>query len=307
MQTDDELTRFAAQGAPLLPTSRQGFVEHDGARIWYAAYGAAPTVILLHGGPTAATGYQLPALLAAGYGVLVIDSRGHGRSTRDARPYRYDRMADDLLAVMDALRIPHAAGGLATARYRRPSRRSGWTAWLQYGSNRRPPIRSALLRAPRADYAASPTPQEFDEFVAAVSLMMSSQPNYTAQELAAIRVPVTVVHSEHDEFIRAEHAAYLSGSIPAPSGDAAGRQPLRARCGIVQPRAVGFSRRCDAAACALTCAVLCWRRGILHHRRGQHERKHCGQAAGSAGLRRGWRCGKGITHFTAVRGNGAAG
>ena len=58
---------------------------------------------------TAATGYQLPALLAAGYGVLVIDSRGHGRSTRDARPYRYDRMADDLLAVMDALRIPHAA------------------------------------------------------------------------------------------------------------------------------------------------------------------------------------------------------
>lgn len=58
MQTDDELTRFAAQGAPpLLPTSRQGFVEHDGARIWYAAYGAAPTVILLHGGwATAATG-----------------------------------------------------------------------------------------------------------------------------------------------------------------------------------------------------------------------------------------------------------
>ncbi|MDE1508904.1 alpha/beta fold hydrolase [Serratia nevei] len=112
MQTDDELTRFAAQGAPpLLPTSRQGVVEHDGARIWYAAYGAAPTVILLHGGlgHSGNWGYQLPALLAAGYGVLVIDSRGHGRSTRDARPYRYDRMADDLLAVMDALRIPHAA------------------------------------------------------------------------------------------------------------------------------------------------------------------------------------------------------
>ncbi len=113
MQTDDELTRFAAQGAPPLPpTSRQGFVEHDGARIWYAAYGVAPTVILLHGGlgHSGNWGYQLPALLAAGYGVLVIDSRGHGRSTHDARPYRYDRMADDLLAVMDALRIPHAAG-----------------------------------------------------------------------------------------------------------------------------------------------------------------------------------------------------
>lgn len=60
----------------------------------------------------------------------------------------------------------------------------------------------------------SPTPEEFDAFVAAVSLMMSSQPDYRVQELAAIRVPVTIVHSEHDEFIRVEHAVYLSRSIP---------------------------------------------------------------------------------------------
>lgn len=112
MQTDDDLTHFAVQGAPPLPPfTKQGDVEHDGARIWYAAYGADPTVILLHGGlgHSGNWGYQLPTLLAAGYGVLLIDSRGHGRSTRDGRPYRYDRMADDLLAVMDALRIPHAA------------------------------------------------------------------------------------------------------------------------------------------------------------------------------------------------------
>ena len=148
MQTDDELTRFAAQGAPpLLPTSVQGFVEHDGARIWYMPPMARrATVILLHGGgPQRQLGYQLPALLAAGYGVLVIDSRGHGRSTRDARPYRYDRMADDLLAVMDALRIPHAAlagwsDGACVALIAAHRRRSGWTASflrLQYGSQRR--------------------------------------------------------------------------------------------------------------------------------------------------------------------------
>lgn len=158
MQTDDELTRFAAQGAPPLPpTSRQGFVEHDGARIWYAAYGSAPTVILLHGGlgHSGNWGYQLPALLAAGYGVLVIDSRGHGRSTRDARPYRYDRMADDLLAVMDALRIPHAAlagwsdGACVAliAAHRAPQRVDGVFSsaaiWIPAALNRRPPIRSS--------------------------------------------------------------------------------------------------------------------------------------------------------------------
>nr|WP_226772934.1 alpha/beta fold hydrolase [Serratia marcescens] len=112
MHIDDDLTRFAALGAPPLPPgARQGYIDHDGARIWYAAYGDGPAVILLHGGlgHSGNWGYQLPALRAAGYGVLLIDSRGHGRSTRDARPYRYDRMADDLLAVMAALQIPHAA------------------------------------------------------------------------------------------------------------------------------------------------------------------------------------------------------
>ena len=48
---DDDLTRFEADGAAPLPeTGEQGFVEHDGARIWYAVYGSGLPVILLHGG-----------------------------------------------------------------------------------------------------------------------------------------------------------------------------------------------------------------------------------------------------------------
>lgn len=44
--------------------------------------------------------------------------------------------------------------------------------------------------------------------------MMRTQPNYGACELAAITVPVAIVQGEHDEFIRAEHAAYLARTIP---------------------------------------------------------------------------------------------
>jgi pimeloyl-ACP methyl ester carboxylesterase len=54
-------------------------------------------------------GYQLPALTGAGYRAVLIDSRGHGRSTRDARPFTYELMASDVLAVMDALHIEKAA------------------------------------------------------------------------------------------------------------------------------------------------------------------------------------------------------
>ncbi len=37
--------------------------------------------------------------------MILIDSRGHGRSTRDERPFRYELMASDVLVVMNALHL----------------------------------------------------------------------------------------------------------------------------------------------------------------------------------------------------------
>ena len=48
-------------------------------------------------------GYQVPALVHSGYRVVLIDSRGHGPGTRDARPFSYELMASDVLAVMNVL------------------------------------------------------------------------------------------------------------------------------------------------------------------------------------------------------------
>jgi pimeloyl-ACP methyl ester carboxylesterase len=65
------------------------------------------------------------------------------------------------------------------------------------------------------DYAQlSPVPDRFDEFAEAVGLMQRTQPNYSAEGLAQVRVPVAIVHGEHDEFIKREHAEYLAQSIP---------------------------------------------------------------------------------------------
>jgi len=44
--------------------------------------------------------------------------------------------------------------------------------------------------------------------------MQQTQPDYSAEDLAQIRVPVTIVHSEQDEFIKREHAEYLARTIP---------------------------------------------------------------------------------------------
>ncbi|SIT41622.1 Alpha/beta hydrolase fold [Paraburkholderia ribeironis] len=229
---DDDLERFAAQGAPPLPPSdMSGYVEHDNARIWYASYGAGAPVLLLHGGlgHSGNWGYQIAPLLDAGHRVVVLDSRGHGRSTRDARPYRYELMATDVLAVMDTLQLDRAAmvgwsDGACVAMVLgivAPERVAGV---FFFGCNMDPSGTKEFVLTPTIDrcfsrhakdYAQlSATPDDFDAFVGAVSEMMRTQPNYPAHELARIRVPVAIVQSEHDEFIKPEHADYLARTIP---------------------------------------------------------------------------------------------
>ena len=229
---DDDLIRFEAEGAAPLPaTDDQGYVEHDGARIWYAAYGSGSPVIVLHGGlgHSGNWGYQVPGLVANSYRTILIDSRGHGRSTRDDRPYSYDQMASDVLAVMDTLQIPKAtfvgwSDGACTALIladQAPARAAGvfffacnmdpsGTKVFEFG----PLVERCFNRHVKDYNQLSPTPDQFKAFSEAVGLMQSTQPNYSVGDLARIHVPVAIVHSEHDEFIRREHAEYLARSLP---------------------------------------------------------------------------------------------
>jgi len=51
--------------------------------------------------------FQLPALVGS-FQVIVVDSRGQGRSTLSKQRLSYHAMAEDVIAVMDRLKIPHA-------------------------------------------------------------------------------------------------------------------------------------------------------------------------------------------------------
>lgn len=228
---DDDLSRFEAEGAAPLPfTDDHGYVEHDGARIWYATYGSGQPVILLHGGlgHSGNWGYQVPALVKNGYQAVVIDSRGHGRSTRDTRPFTYELMASDVSAVMDTLNLDKAAlvgwsDGACTSLVLASKSPARVTGVFFFACNMDPsgtkefeftPIVKRCFSRHVKDYEQlSATPDKFDEFSEAVGLMQRTQPNYSANDLAEIGVPVAIVHSEHDEFIKREHAEYLARSI----------------------------------------------------------------------------------------------
>jgi pimeloyl-ACP methyl ester carboxylesterase len=228
---DDDLQKFEAHGAPPLPvTGDQGFVDHDGARLWYATYGSGPPVVLLHGGlgHSGNWGYQVPMLASSGYRTLLIDSRGHGRSTRDSRPFTYELMASDVLAVMDTLHVEKAAvvgwsDGACTALILAMKAQARTAGVFFFGCSMDPsgtkeivpnPIIDRCFRRHAKDYAdLSATPDQFEAFAGAVGEMMKTQPNYPARDMAGIHVPVAIVQSEHDEFIKREHADYLARTI----------------------------------------------------------------------------------------------
>lgn len=93
-----------------------------GVRISHATVGDGPTVLLLHGFPETRESWQLqvPALIEAGFRVVLVDLRGYGESDRPRRGYDLDTLAADISAVIDDLGaervsvVGHDWGGAVT-------------------------------------------------------------------------------------------------------------------------------------------------------------------------------------------------
>lgn len=87
--------------------------------------GGKKTVLFLHGWPLSHRQfeYQFNVLPAQGFRCVGVDWRGFGRSDKPWDGYRYDRLADDLRAVVDTLGLQgitlagHSTGGAIAIRY----------------------------------------------------------------------------------------------------------------------------------------------------------------------------------------------
>ena len=227
---DDHLIDFAENGLDLPEGGTESTVETGGATIWFASYGEGPAVILLHGGMghSGNFGKQVAAIASAGYRVVVVDSRGHGRSTRGVQPLSYELFASDLEAVMDAAGLASASivgwsdgadTGLILA-LRKPERvknlyffacnvdPSG-TKELEFTD-----LLGRCIGRHTADYELLSPVGDFDQLGDDLGEMQRTQPNLSQQQLASVTVPVVSVLGEHDEFIKRSHAEYLARSIP---------------------------------------------------------------------------------------------
>ncbi len=71
-----------------------------------------------------------------------------------------------------------------------------------------------IARAEKEYETLSPTPTEYQSFLAQVQKMWETQPNWTADDLARISVPVWIVDADHDEAIKRENIEFMAANVP---------------------------------------------------------------------------------------------
>lgn len=218
---------------PAMPeAASSGMAEVNGIKMYYATYGAGDPVLLIHGGLGNADIWANQVVdLMKDHLVIVADSRGHGRSTRTEEPFGYDLMASDYLALLDFLKVDKvdlvgwSDGGIIglDIAMTHPERLDHLFAHAAnittdgvdptVGDD--PVFMGIYATWMGEEYAKmSPTPDQFDAFIAQISEMWAREPNWTDDQVKAITVPTAVVVGDHDEAILRPHTEKIASLIP---------------------------------------------------------------------------------------------
>jgi pimeloyl-ACP methyl ester carboxylesterase len=226
----------------------------DGTKLQYDRTGRGVPVLLVMGlGMTAAGWWRTVPVLAERLQVLTFDNRGVGRSDRPAGPYTLAQMADDAIAVLDAvgadrahvygismggmiaqhiaLRYPHRVRALVLG-----ATTAGGTLAVPPGEatidflRRRPSMPAEEGVWSSIPYNYSPRTREhhgdrigedvvhrlqfpLDAAGYAAQLAAATQHDVAA-EVGRVSAPTLVVHGADDVIVPPENGRLLAGAIP---------------------------------------------------------------------------------------------
>jgi pimeloyl-ACP methyl ester carboxylesterase len=189
---------------------------HDSVKLYYEVYGTGQPLLVIHGnGASIGTlGAQI-AYFRKHYMVIAMDSRDQGRSGDSPDKITYEKMTDDLAALLDHLHtapvdvLGWSDGGIEALLLgiRHPAQVKRIVAMA---ANLNPTdlalypevlamVKTSLNAIPAAD---KNTPQGKRE--QKVSQMLLDEPHIDSKALEAITAPTLVLASDHD-LIRDEH------------------------------------------------------------------------------------------------------
>jgi pimeloyl-ACP methyl ester carboxylesterase len=198
---------------------------HDGVTLYYEVYGQGEPLLIIHGnGGSIGTMAAQIAFFRSRHRVIAMDSRDQGKSADSPGRITYEKMTDDLAALLDHLKtgpvdvLGWSDGGIealllgirhpakvkkiaAMAANLNPSTEAVYAeTWAM--------ARSMMEAIPAA---AKDTPE--GRRAIKVTSMMFEEPNIAPSALEAITAPTLVLASDHD-LIRDEHTLDIFHHVP---------------------------------------------------------------------------------------------
>ncbi|GAA08268.1 esterase/lipase [Acetobacter tropicalis NBRC 101654] len=208
-----------------------GFVPGQGrAQIYFASAGQGVPVILLHDG-LANSDYMSDlarALLRARCRVVVMDARGHGRSTMGTLPLSYDLLADDVVTLMAYLRLRNAAfvgwGDGAVQAMNVAMRHPGTVSRVFAFAPRTTPdgllasgenaltIKSFMTRA-KTEYKRLSRSGSFSDLRDDMRNLHRQAPEWSNADLVRVTAPLWAVAADHDELVARMQVEQIASAI----------------------------------------------------------------------------------------------
>ena len=228
------MTSHAADASATVPYGANPAAAHEftfnGNRFYYEIYGNGEPLLLIHGNGASIDEFSNQiGEFAQHYQVIVMDSRGQGKSELGTQHLTYEQMADDSSALLDHLKLDHVKvmgwsdGGIIglLLAIRHPDK-TGMLAVM--GANLSPEaaqqwaldglvrFRKKLNEKLAAEAAAGKDTAPIKLQLQFIDLL-EHQPNIPAAELARIQVPVLVMAGDRD-VIRNAHTLKMFDALP---------------------------------------------------------------------------------------------
>lgn len=193
-----------------------------GARLFYSDVGAGEVIVLLHGNLQSSDAFDSQInYFSRHYRLILIDSRGQGKSTHGNLPLTLDLMAEDVLRVLSVLNIEKfnvigfsdgANLGIKLA----IKVKDRLTHLVLISPNTTP---SALRTLPRLAYSAAHIGLGLLVWIPRVNRrrellsLITKEQAFSQEDIASIQVPCLVIGSEFD-LIHHSHFNDLKKTLP---------------------------------------------------------------------------------------------
>ncbi len=204
---------------------KEQYADLDGTSLYYKSAGAGVPIIFLHGGTSTSDSWRSYInKFSDSYIVIAPDSRGQGRSSIGKGPLTYERMAGDVVKLLDHLNIEkahivgHSDGGVVSLHLLidYPDRVASATLLGtpyhidNYPENAVKALEDYVQALADSDPAydsvksrhiAGKNPGKWATLINKLGTMWRTQPTFSKEEIKLINTPVLIIKTDRDFFI----------------------------------------------------------------------------------------------------------